>query len=135
MSMTLKVATPEKPVLETEIDYADVPGEEGYLGIRPGHIQLVSLLATGKLIYGKKDGERSYLAVSGGFLEIKNDVLHILADEAYLPEDLDKEGLEQIKEESQRKIEEEEDPEKIEEALYNLKKAKSWSEMLEDDTS
>ena len=79
MALKLVVVTPERKVAEAETESVEVPGELGYLGILPGHAPLISLLKTGVLKYRDSRGEKT-LAISGGFMEVSNDVVSVLAD-------------------------------------------------------
>lgn len=88
MSLKLIVVTPEKKVVDTEVDYVELPGQLGYLGILPGHAPLISLLTTGILSYRNAGGEKS-LAISSGFVEVANDAVSVLADLAEEPTRID----------------------------------------------
>ncbi len=88
MPLQLIVVTPEKKVVDTEVDYVELPGQLGYLGILPGHAPLISLLTTGVLTYKNAGGERS-LAISSGFVEVANDAVSVLADLAEEPAGID----------------------------------------------
>ena len=65
-----------------------VPGLGGELGILPGHTPLISNLQTGVLTY-VQDGKSSQLHVSGGFVEVRDDHVAVLADVAERPEEID----------------------------------------------
>ena len=65
-----------------------VPGLGGELGILPGHTPLISQLQTGVLSYAK-DGRTYLLHVSGGFVEVNEDRVSVLAEIAELPEEID----------------------------------------------
>ncbi len=78
MALKLVVVTPEKKVVDTEVDYVELPGQLGYLGILPGHAPLISILTTGVLSYKNAGGDR--LAISSGFVEVANDTVSVLAD-------------------------------------------------------
>lgn len=86
--LKLIVVTPEKQVVDAEADEIQLPGELGYLGILPGHATLVTLLKTGILSY-RSGGSAHALAISGGFAEVANDVVSVLADLADQPADID----------------------------------------------
>ena len=88
MALKLIVVTPEKKVVDTEVDYVELPGQLGYLGILPGHAPLISLLTTGVLTYRNARGEKS-LAISSGFVEVANDAVSVLADLAEEPAEID----------------------------------------------
>ena len=84
----LDVVTPERRVLAEPVDMVTVPGLGGELGILPGHTPLISQLQTGVLTY-VQDGKSSQLHVSGGFVEVRDDHVSVLADVAELPEEID----------------------------------------------
>lgn len=86
--MKLIVVTPEKKLVDADADSVELPGELGSLGILPGHTPLITLLKTGVLSYRKGTAE-SALAISGGFAEVANDNVTVLADLAERPEDID----------------------------------------------
>ncbi len=80
----LSVLTPERAVFEGKVEYVQVPGSEGYLGVLAGHAALVTSLAAGKLTVrkpGAKEGEEIVWALSGGFFEVADDRATVLADE------------------------------------------------------
>ncbi|HSE25328.1 MAG TPA: ATP synthase F1 subunit epsilon, partial [Pyrinomonadaceae bacterium] len=60
----------------------------GELGILPGHTPLISQLKTGVLTY-VQDGKSSQLHVSGGFVEVREDKVSVLAEVAERPEEID----------------------------------------------
>jgi F-type H+-transporting ATPase subunit epsilon len=66
----------------------NVPGLNGELGILPGHTPLISQLKTGVLTY-VEDGKSSVLHVSGGFVEVRDDHVSVLAEVAERPEEID----------------------------------------------
>jgi F-type H+-transporting ATPase subunit epsilon len=86
--LQLEVVTPERRVLAEPVDMVTLPGLSGELGILPGHTPLISQLKTGVLSYSK-DGRSSQLHVSGGFLEIRDDHVSVLAEIAERPEEID----------------------------------------------
>lgn len=86
--LQLEVVTPERRVLAEPVDMVTLPGLSGELGILPGHTPLISQLKTGVLSYSK-DGRSSQLHVSGGFLEVRDDHVSVLAEIAERPEEID----------------------------------------------
>ena len=84
----LEVVTPERRVLAEPVDMVTVPGFGGELGILPGHTPLISQLQTGVLTY-VQEGKSYPLHVSGGFVEVRDDHVSVLADVAELPEEID----------------------------------------------
>ena len=86
--LRLRLVTPERKVLDVECDEAELPGEQGYFGVLPGHTPLVALLKIGQASYrvGKKE---SFVAIGGGFAEVSGDVVTALCDFAELPSEID----------------------------------------------
>jgi F-type H+-transporting ATPase subunit epsilon len=84
----LEVVTPERRVLDEPVDMVTVPGLGGELGILPGHTPLISQLQTGVLTY-VQSGKSFQLHVSGGFVEVRDDRVSVLAEVAERPEEID----------------------------------------------
>ena len=58
-----------------------LPGAEGYMGVMAGHMPLVSTLRTG-MVDVLKDGKDTRYFIRGGFAEVTDKKLTVLADEA-----------------------------------------------------
>jgi F-type H+-transporting ATPase subunit epsilon len=77
----LEVVTPERQVVKQNAESAQIPGKDGYLGILPDHAALLSELGEGELSY-TLGGKTEKLQVSGGFVEVRNNHVRVLADSA-----------------------------------------------------
>jgi F-type H+-transporting ATPase subunit epsilon len=89
MPLRLDIITPERNVLSETVDSVSVPGLGGELGILPGHTPLISQLKTGVLAYAQGGAAAKRLLVSGGFVEVRDDRVSVLADVAERPEEID----------------------------------------------
>src|SRR5207247_7515939 len=87
--LTLEVATPTRLVVAETADEIVVPGRQGYFGVLPGHAAFLTTLGVGELMY-RVGRDEHYLAVAGGFAEVRNDKVIVLADSAERPEELDR---------------------------------------------
>lgn len=67
--LKLKIVTPEKLILEEEVDSVTLPSTEGEITILPDHIPLVVGLSSGDIV-ASSDGEQIPMAVVGGFVEV-----------------------------------------------------------------
>ena len=76
----LSILTPEKSVFEGQVEYVQVPGTEGYLGVLAHHAALVTALASGTLTVRAADGSETRWLVAGGFFEVSNNSATVLAD-------------------------------------------------------
>jgi F-type H+-transporting ATPase subunit epsilon len=94
--LKLKIITPERTVLEEMVDSVTIPTTLGEIGIFPNHIPLVAALASGDIV-AKKNGEDIPMAVVGGFIEVKENEVAILADFAEHVSDISDEALEKAK--------------------------------------
>src|SRR5947209_1864951 len=90
MALQLDVITPERRLLSEQVDSVTVPGAGGELGILPGHTPLISELQTGVLSYAQGATTRRLL-VSGGFVEVNDDRVSVLADLAEFPQEVNAE--------------------------------------------
>jgi F-type H+-transporting ATPase subunit epsilon len=84
----LEVATPERLVLREQATEAQIPAKNGYIGILPGHAALLSELGAGMLSY-VAGGQRRYLAIHGGYVEVLRDHVRVLADRAEKADEID----------------------------------------------
>jgi F-type H+-transporting ATPase subunit epsilon len=80
-SLQLEVATPQKQVVNQPVDSAQIPGKDGYMGILPGHAALLSELGEGELSFTAA-GKTERLKISGGYVEIRDNHVRVLADKA-----------------------------------------------------
>ena len=103
MALQLDVITPERRLLSEQADSVTVPGLGGELGILPGHTPLISALQTGVLSY-TQGGTTRRLLVSGGFVEVNNDRVSVLADLAEFPEEVDAARARLEREEAERRL-------------------------------
>ena len=99
----LEVVTPERRVLAEPVEMVTVPGLGGELGILPGHTPLISQLKTGVLTY-VEDGKSFQLHVSGGFLEVRDDHVAVLAEVAERPEEIDTAQARQARERLEKQL-------------------------------
>jgi F-type H+-transporting ATPase subunit epsilon len=77
--LKLKIITPEKTILEEMVDSVSLPTGEGEITVLPGHIPLVSSLASGDIV-ARAGADVMPIAVSGGFIEVHDNEVAVLAD-------------------------------------------------------
>ncbi|MGL4357633.1 MAG: F0F1 ATP synthase subunit epsilon [Cetobacterium sp.] len=90
-SFKLELVTPLHKVLSEEVNFVMLRTTEGDMGILPNHSPFVAGLATGEMKV-RNNGQEKFYYVSGGFVEISNNVVTILADEAMDVKDIDLEA-------------------------------------------
>jgi F-type H+-transporting ATPase subunit epsilon len=80
-SFQIDIATPEKLLLQQTAQSAQIPGKDGYMGILPGHAALLSELGEG-LLSVTSEGQTRNFTVTGGYVEIRDNHVRVLADSA-----------------------------------------------------
>jgi len=85
----LEIATPQRLLAREKVIRAQIPALDGYIGVLPGHAPLISELGIGAMTYTTPEDHRFSLAVSGGFLEIYNNVVRVLTDIAEKAQEID----------------------------------------------
>ena len=88
MPLHLEIVTSERTVFEGNVDMVTVPGGGGEMGILPNHAPVLSTLKSGELRV-KTDGQTQEFAIGGGFIDIHNNRVIILADSAERAEEID----------------------------------------------
>ena len=91
--LILSIVTPEKQLVSDEVDQVNVPGTEGDLGILYDHAPLLTNLRSGQLSY-ENDGETVALVVSGGYLEVTDNRVTVLAETGEFLHEIDRERAE-----------------------------------------
>lgn len=99
----LDIVTAEQSVYSEDVDMVIAPGIQGQLGILPHHAPLMTMLEPGELIV-KRGSEEFYMAVSGGFLEVRPDRVIVLADSAERAEEIDIARAEEAKKRAQKRL-------------------------------
>jgi F-type H+-transporting ATPase subunit epsilon len=79
------------------------PGSEGYFGVLPGHAPFLTTLGIGELMY-RIGRDEHHVAVAGGFAEVRNDKVIILADSAETPADIDRARAEKALERAETRL-------------------------------
>lgn len=79
--LTLIIATPERLIVQTEVDEVMAPAPLGYFGALPAHTPFLSQLKSGEVVY--RIGKKKHLVwIKGGYCEVLEDRVTILANKA-----------------------------------------------------
>ena len=105
--LTLEIITGEQLLLrEEEIDEVIAPGSVGELGILPSHAPLVTSLQAGSLRVKRESGEDDFF-ISGGFLEVRENHVKVLADAAERGGEIDLERAEAARQRAEERLQSE----------------------------
>jgi F-type H+-transporting ATPase subunit epsilon len=86
--LTLEIVTPDRSLVNEQVDEVQLPGAEGYFGVLPGHTPLLAMLQVGELWY-RIGSEKHYLSIAFGFVEVLPERVTVLAQLAERPQDID----------------------------------------------
>lgn len=101
--ITLRVVTPSRLVLDEEVDEVTAPGELGEFGVLPNHIAFLSTLVPGELSF-KQGTTKTILAISGGYAEVLDNVMTVLASSAEFPAEIDVARSQYAKEQAEKTL-------------------------------
>ena len=87
-TIELQIVTPERHVLQENVQAVEIPGKEGYLGVLPGHAPLLTELGVGILGY-RRDSVMKFVTVIHGYAEVLPDRVIVLAEISEKAEEID----------------------------------------------
>ena len=122
MPMMLEIITAERQVFAEEVDMLIAPGIDGQLGILPQHAPLMTVLQPGELTI-RKGGEDTYLAVTGGFLEVLANRVSILADACERSDEIDEGRAQAAVQRAQERVVGQISQVELERALASMRRA------------
>ena len=104
-AIELVIVTPEKQLLRDKATEVELPGENGYLGVLPGHAPLITELGIGELSYRDASGKESeHVALIQGFAEVLGDRVTVLAETAERAEEIDLQRAKDALERAQKRL-------------------------------
>jgi|SRR5258708_11209676 F-type H+-transporting ATPase subunit epsilon len=103
-TLHVEVVTAERELYRGDATMVNAPGSEGQLGILPQHAALLTMLKPGAMRIELNDAEEP-LFISGGFLEVNNNVVTVLADTAEYAEEIDEARAEEARRRAQERLE------------------------------
>jgi len=107
-SIELQIVTPDRMLVQEQVDEVEIPGVDGYFGVLPGHTPLLAALSVGELWF-RKGQEKTYLAIAFGFAEVLPDRVTILAQLAERAEDIDAERAESARARAAQRLDQKSD--------------------------
>ncbi len=123
MPLSVHIVTAEREVFaEEDVEEVVAPGSEGELTVLPQHAPLLTMIKPG-IMRIVKGGQEVDMAITGGFLEVRDDRVTILADAAERTEEIDEARAEEARRRAERSLEERVSREHIIEAQAALQRA------------
>lgn len=130
-TLALRIVTPEGNVLKEDVEFVVLPGEAGELGILPRHTPLIAALKVGVLRY-TSEGSTKRVALSGGFVEVGDNQVAVLAETAERGEMIDLARAVAAKERAERRLSERTNEIDLRRAEFALRKALARITAVED---
>ena len=131
MPLHLEIVTPERVVFsEDDVESVTLPAIEGELTILPRHAALMTALQPGPLVF-RKGGQELDVALSGGFLEVRDDKVVVLADTAERSDEIDAARAEEARREAQTALATREGEIDIAAVLASLERAQARIRVVE----
>jgi len=119
-ALHITVLTPERAVLDQDVYSVTAPGAAGYLGILRNHAALITSLVPGKLTVKDVRQQPTVYAISGGFLEVANNRVTVLADTLLAVDDIDLASAQEARKVAERRRDAAETPVDKEQAEADL---------------
>ena len=121
-TMRLEIITAERQVYGEDVEVLVAPGLEGQLGILPHHAPLMTALQPGELLI-RKDGEETYLAVTGGFMEVIGNKVTILADACERSDEIDEQRAQEAMNRAQERLQGHDTDLQLQQAAVSMRRA------------
>jgi F-type H+-transporting ATPase subunit epsilon len=120
----LEITTPDRSVLDEQVQEVVLPGVEGYFGVLAGHAPMLAQLAVGEVSY-RVGTQRKFLVVSGGYAEVLRDAVHVLARTAERADEIDLDRAVRAKERAEAELKRDLPPDEMRQAEVQLQRALS----------
>ncbi|MGD7043002.1 F0F1 ATP synthase subunit epsilon [Jeotgalibacillus proteolyticus] len=131
-TVKVSIVTPDGPVYESDVEMVSTKAQSGELGILPGHIPMVAPLEIGAVRL-KREGHTDYVAVTGGFLEVRPEQVTILAQAAEPADQIDVERAKEAKQRAEKNLQANQDNIDFKRAELALRRAMNRIEVHQHD--
>ena len=122
--LLFEIVTAERLVSSQEVDVVVAPGEAGELAVLPRHAPLLTSLRSGEIMV-RNEGEESYIAVGGGFMEVMPGKVTILADTAERADEIDEQRAEEALRRAQEQVDVSSSGMDLERALASMRRSQA----------
>lgn len=124
-SFRAQILTPEGSLFDEEVTGVKLPGTLGSFEVKTLHANIMSTLEIGEVIVRKATGEEQHFAITGGFVEVVDNTLNLLAEAAESIEEIDVERAKEAKERAQKRLDSDVKDLDKERAKKSLKRAEN----------
>ncbi len=103
MPLDVEIVTPERIIVQEQVDELNVPSDWGYIGILPGHTPLLTILGQGELMY-RQGAAQHYMSLFWGYMEVNEDKVTILAEIAEPGSEIDRPRAESARDRAEDRL-------------------------------
>ncbi len=103
MPLDVEIVTPDRIILQAQVDELNVPSDWGYIGILPGHTPLLTILGQGELMY-RQNTAQHYMSLFWGYMEVNDDKVTILAEVAEPDAEIDRARAESARDRAEDRL-------------------------------
>lgn len=103
-SFEAQILTPEGSLFDGNVKGVQMPGAKGSFEVKTLHADIISTLDIGQILVRKSDGDNQRFAVSGGFVEVHDNKLTLLAEAAEAVDEIDVERAKEAKKRAQERL-------------------------------
>ena len=103
MPIRCEIVSQDRTVFEGDVDIVVAPGADGEMGILPHHSPLLTTLKAG-VMRVRHQGKEEIFAISGGFMEVRPDIVTVLADAAEHADEIDLARAEQARQQAEESL-------------------------------
>ncbi len=122
-TVQVNIVTPDGPVYDSEVAMVIAKTVSGEIGVLPGHIPLVAPLTIGGVQLKNAEGKSDFVAISGGFIEVRPDKVSILAPSAEVASSIDLARAQEAKARAEERLKGKKDEVDFQRAELALKRA------------
>lgn len=133
-SFEAQILTPEGSLFDGQVTGVQVPGVQGSFEVKTLHADIISTLEVGHILVRKADGDELIFAVSGGFVEVHDNKLALLAEAAEPVSEIDVERAREAKQRARERLESDDKDIDKERARKALKRANNRIKLASDVT-
>jgi F-type H+-transporting ATPase subunit epsilon len=123
-TFVLEIVSPERKVFAGDVEFGVFPGADGELGVLPRHAPLLSQLHAGEMKI-VREGKSSFYAISGGFLEVKDNKVTVAAETCEAATEIDKDRAQKSRDKALSLLKEKTDKAELEDAQQRWKRAEA----------
>ncbi|WP_372634495.1 ATP synthase F1 subunit epsilon [Fodinibius sp.] len=133
-SFRAQILTPEGSLFDDDVTGVKLPGTMGSFEVKTHHANIMSTLEVGEVVVRKATGDEQRFAITGGFVEVVDNTLNLLAEAAEPIKEIDIERAKEAKKRALERLESDDDHIDKNRAQKALERARNRIKLFSDVT-